>query len=94
MDLVERLREARIEYAALSQDQHVDELRALDEAADALEVLLRAVEPFVALHMGEYSRQPDEFPINAGCYPDLRWKLKLGDFRFLTLAVQAVKGGG
>ena len=62
----------------------------LVDAADEIERLRAALEPFANALKGNWSHQSDEMPIDAGFgATDLRLRLRLGDFR----AARAALGG-
>lgn len=82
---VERL---RADLAAKTQAHH-DVYEAWDRLRAENERLREALRPFAEALKGNWSKQPDDFPLDVGFgATDLRLKLRLGDFRRARAAME------
>lgn len=88
-ELNETIREQAMRHLA-PEGQWIDKTGALEARLAAAEKMAEALRPFAEQLKGNYSKQPDTMPINAGFgESDLRFEFRLGDFRRARRALAA-----
>lgn len=82
MDIIERLR-TRPLYEGCGEESNIP-----DDAADEIERLREALQPFAKVLKGNWSHQSNEMLMSFGFGEDKRLELTLGDFRNASAALK------